>query len=180
MRVEVLQGLHEAPAHVARLRGLHGGVHEALPARHGVEEELRGREAAVEAVGHKAPAVRRPAMRKNTSVVIDGPGERKPYRVGGACLCNVQLRPYHLPDQYQACSETEVRSSGGLAIRQIRHLWCSLRVMSNLAELRTLLLAGTRAYISMGQNVMHSACRMHGGSCQGVRSMRREDLSPTG
>ena len=62
MGEQVLQGLHEPPAHVARLRGLHGRVHQALPAGHGVEEELCGRQPAVEAVRHKAPPVGRPAV----------------------------------------------------------------------------------------------------------------------
>ena len=46
--------LHQPPLHVARLGGLDGGVDQALAAAHGVEEELRGREARVEAVGHEA------------------------------------------------------------------------------------------------------------------------------
>ena len=43
-----------AHLHVARLGGLDGRVHQALSAGHGVEEELCGRQAGVEAVGHKA------------------------------------------------------------------------------------------------------------------------------
>jgi hypothetical protein len=48
--------LHEAAGHVPRLCRLHRCVHQALAPRHGVEEELAGGEAAVEAVGHKALA----------------------------------------------------------------------------------------------------------------------------
>ncbi len=40
--VQVLQGLHEAAGHVAGVGGLHRSVHQPLPPRHGVEEELRG------------------------------------------------------------------------------------------------------------------------------------------
>ena len=56
--VQVFQGLHEAPAHVACLCSLDSSVHQALPACHGVEEELGGAEAAVEGGGHKALALR--------------------------------------------------------------------------------------------------------------------------
>ena len=62
MGEEVLQGLHEAAGHVARLCSLHGRVNQALAPGHGVEEELCGRQPAVEAVRHKAPPVGRPAV----------------------------------------------------------------------------------------------------------------------
>jgi hypothetical protein len=39
--------------HVPCLGGLDGCVHQSLPAGHGVEEKLCGRQAGVEAVGHK-------------------------------------------------------------------------------------------------------------------------------
>ena len=52
--VEVLEGLHEAALHVACLCCLDRRVDEALAAAHGVEEELVGREAVVEAVLDKA------------------------------------------------------------------------------------------------------------------------------
>ena len=56
--VQVFQRLHETPAHVSCLCSLDSGVHQALPARHGVEEELGGTEATVEGGSHKALALR--------------------------------------------------------------------------------------------------------------------------
>lgn len=40
--------------HVSGLCSFHSSVHQTFPASHGVEEELCGRQARVEAVGHKA------------------------------------------------------------------------------------------------------------------------------
>ena len=54
LRGEALQRLHEPPRHVARLGRLDGSVDQPLAAAHGVEEELRRREARVEGVGHEA------------------------------------------------------------------------------------------------------------------------------
>lgn len=62
MSVEVLQGFHEPATHVAGLGSLHGCVHQALAPSHGVEEELRRRQAAVEAGRHKPLALRRPGV----------------------------------------------------------------------------------------------------------------------
>mmetsp|Transcript_7818 Transcript_7818/g.23150 ORF Transcript_7818/g.23150 Transcript_7818/m.23150 type:complete len:273 (-) Transcript_7818:1948-2766(-) len=47
---QVLQGLHQPPGHVARLRRLHSRVDEAFSAAHRVEEELGRLQAAVEGV----------------------------------------------------------------------------------------------------------------------------------
>ena len=58
MSVQVFQSLHETPAHVSRLCSLDSSVHQALPACHGVKEELSGAEAAVEGGCHKALALR--------------------------------------------------------------------------------------------------------------------------
>ena len=56
--VQVFQRLHETPAHVPCFCSLDSSVHQALPACHGVEEELGGTEATVEGGGHKALALR--------------------------------------------------------------------------------------------------------------------------
>lgn len=57
MGVQIFQSLHETPAHVSRFCSLDSSVHQALPACHGVEEELCGAEAAVEGGGHEALAL---------------------------------------------------------------------------------------------------------------------------
>lgn len=56
--VQVFQCLHETSAHVSCFCGLDSSVHQALPARHGMEEELGGTEATVEGGCHKALALR--------------------------------------------------------------------------------------------------------------------------
>lgn len=76
------------PPSLTSLGGLHSRVDKPLPASHGVEEELCGREAGQVRVLHEASALR-------AVVILDEVGERAVLEAEGDTLTLHVLLPHH-------------------------------------------------------------------------------------